>query len=124
MNRSVRRAIHPRRQRGLSLLGLLVSGIVIAVVALVVMKVFPTFMEYRAITRAVEKSASDGATPAEVARAFDRYAAIDDITSITGKDLQVTKNGDKIVVSFAYEKRIPLVGIASLLLDYQGSSRR
>ena len=124
MNRSLRRAFHPRRQRGLGLPGLLVYGVVIAVVALVGMKVFPTYMEYRAIVRAVEKSAADGTTPADVARAFDRYAAIDDITSITGKDLQVAKNGDSVVASFAYEKRIPLVGSASLLLDYQGSSRR
>ena len=112
------------RQRGLSLIGLLFYGMVIGMVAVVGMKVFPTYMEFLAIQRAVDKSAIGNTTPVDVQKAFDRYAAIDDIASITGKDLDVVKNGDKVVVSFGYEKRIPLVGPASLLLDYKGSSRR
>jgi hypothetical protein len=39
---------------------------------------------------------------------FDRTASVDYITSISGKDLEVTKEGDKVVVSFAYDKEIPL----------------
>ncbi len=47
---------------------------------------------------------------------------MDYITSITGKDLDVTKQGDKVVVNFAYDKEIPLAGPAYLLLKYRGSS--
>jgi hypothetical protein len=60
---------------------------------------------------------------AEVRSSFDKAAQIDDITSITGKDLDVTKQGDKIVVSFAYNKEIPIGGPAYLLLKYAGRSK-
>ena len=45
---------------------------------------------------------------------------IDDIKSVTGKDLDVTKDGDKVVVKFAYNREIHLFGPAFLLLKYAG----
>ena len=127
---SATRVSHPvvaprRAQRGLSLLGLLVVGALIVIVALVAMKVVPSALEYNAIRGAVTKVATSGATtPREIQSAFDRFAAIDDITSISGKDLVIEKRPDGTsVVSFQYEKRIPLFGPASLVIDYRGSSR-
>lgn len=122
------RVIRPataRRQRGLSLLGLLIVGAIIALGALLFMKVLPSVIEYRAVRSAVTKIGTAGTSNArEVQAAFDRYAAIDDITSISGKDLIIQRDGDGgVVVSFAYEKRIPLFGPASLVIDYQGNSK-
>jgi hypothetical protein len=48
---------------------------------------------------------------------------VDDISSIKGTDLTVSKEGEKVVVSFAYNKEIELFGPAYLLLKYQGRSR-
>ncbi|ODU68955.1 MAG: hypothetical protein ABT05_02435 [Lautropia sp. SCN 66-9] len=114
-----------RRQRGLSLLGLLVVGAILVLGALLFMKVLPSVIEYRAISAAVAKIGTAGTSNArEVQSAFDRYAAIDDITSISGKDLLIQKDNDGgAVVSFAYEKRIPLFGPASLVIDYRGNSK-
>ena len=42
--------------------------------------------------------------------------------SIRGKDLLITREGGNVSIGFRYEKRIPLFGPASLLLDYQGNS--
>ena len=50
-------------------------------------------------------------------------AAIDDIQSIKGSDLEITKEGDKVVVSFSYEREIHLTGPAWLTLKYQGRSK-
>ena len=115
--------VAPRRaQRGLSLLGLLAVSAVIVAVALVAMKVVPSALEYNAIRGAVTKVATSGATtPREIQSAFDRFAAIDDITSISGKDLVIEKRPDGTsVVSFQYDNRIPLFGPASLVIDYRG----
>lgn len=114
-----------RAQSGLSLIGLLVLAVVVVFAALLVMKVLPSALEYRAIVGAVTKIGTAGTNGArEVQSAFDRYAAIDDITSISGKDLLVEKGNDgATVISFRYEKRIPLFGPASLVIDYQGASR-
>ena len=114
-----------RRQTGLSLIGLLFAAFVVVVVALVAMRVVPSALEYRAILSAVNKVGSSGAnSPRDVQVAFDRFAAVDDITSIAGKDLLVERQPDgTMFVSFQYEKRIPLFGPASLVIDYQGSNR-
>ena len=45
------------------------------------------------------------------------------ITSIAGKDLEVTKENDKLVIRFAYDKEIPIVQPVYLLLKYQGQSK-
>ena len=114
---------HPRAsQRGISFLGLLILGVVLALLAIVGARVLPTATEYMAIQKAVKKAAADGDTVPAVRASFDRTASVDYISSISGKDLEVTKQGDKVVVDFAYDKEIPLFGPAYLLLKYRGSS--
>ncbi len=64
-----------------------------------------------------------GTSVAEVRSIFDKAAAIDNIKSVNGKDIEVTKEGDKIVVSFAYQREIHLAGPAYLTLKYAGRSK-
>ncbi len=110
------------KQRGLSFIGLLVVGSLLAMAGVVLAQVVPTVIEYQAVSKAVDK-ASSGTTVAEVRSIFDKATAIDNIKSIGGKDLDVTKEGDKIVVSFAYEREIHLTGPAYLTLKYAGRSK-
>lgn len=112
----------PTSQRGISFIGLLFLGVVLALLAIVGARVLPTATEFMAIQKAVKKAAADGDTVPAVRAAFDRTAAVDYISSISGKDLEITKQGDKVVVEFAYDKEIPLAGPAYLLLKYRGSS--
>lgn len=110
------------RQRGMSFLGLLFVGGVLAVCGVVGAQIVPIVIENQTIQKAVNK-ASAGNSPVEVRAIFERTAAIDAITSITGKDLEVTKEGDKVVVKFAYQREIPLVGPGYLTLKYEGRSK-
>jgi len=112
-----------RRERGLSLIGLILFGIVAVMLVVVGMRVLPTALEYVAVKRAISRVVtSGGVSAAEIQRSFDRIAAVDDIVSIKGKDLKIERDGSNLTVSFRYEKRVPLYGPASLLLDYQGSA--
>ncbi len=110
------------RQRGLSFIGLLFVGGVLAVTGVVLAQVAPTAIEYQEVLKAVNK-AKEGTTVAEVRSIFDKAASIDNITSISGKDIDVTKENDQVVVSFAYQREIHLVGPAFLTLKYTGRSR-
>ena len=110
------------RQRGISFLGLLFVGGVLAVSGVIAAQIAPTVIEYQAVSKAANK-ASAGTSVAEVRSIFDRAAAVDDIKSITGKDLEVTKEGEKIVVKFAYEREIHLAGPGYLTLKYTGRSK-
>jgi Domain of unknown function (DUF4845) len=112
------------KQHGLSFVGFLVVAAVVVFFAIVGMKVVPTVLEYSAIQRAVKKTAQDGGeTPASMRAKFDQYGAVDDISSIKGTDLDITKQNGEVVVAFKYEKKIPLFGPASIVIDYEGSSR-
>jgi hypothetical protein len=113
------------RQRGVTLLGLLFWAIVVAMVALVVIRVLPTINEYTTIQRAVAKIAQDNpATVAEARKAFDRQKDIEySISEISGKDLQVTKENDKVVIRFEYNKEVPLFDPVFLLIKYSGEGR-
>jgi len=111
------------RQRGLSFIGMLFVGGVLAVTGVVVAQVIPTAIEYQAVLKAAKKAANEGNTVAEVRSIFDKAASIDNISSISGKDLEVGKENDKVVVSFAYQREIHLAGPAFLTLKYTGHSR-
>jgi Tfp pilus assembly protein PilE len=110
------------RQRGISFIGVLFVVGVLAFVGLVAAQAFPTVVEFQAITKAATKAAA-GASVTEVRTIFDKAAQIDEIKSISGKDLEVSKDGDKTVVSFAYNKEIHIAGPAFLLLKYAGRSK-
>lgn len=109
-------------QRGMSFVALIFILAVLAAVGAVGMKALPTFLEYQAIVKAVDRAKVEN-TVAGVRNAFDRSAQVDNITSISGKDLTVTRENDQTVVSFSYEKEIPMAGPAWLLLKYEGRSR-
>ena len=108
-------------QRGITLIGVLFVGVVLAGAGVLTAQVVPTVMEFQTILKAVNK-AKQGNTVPEVRMIFDKTASIDNISSISGKDLEITKENDKVVVSFAYEREIHLTGPAFLTLKYSGKS--
>lgn len=109
------------RQRGVSLTGLIVVLAILAALVVLAFKVTPTYLEYRAINNAIVALKS-GNSVREIQVDFDRRATASYITSISGKDLEIVKNGGQFDIAFAYSKKIPLVGPASLVLDYAGST--
>lgn len=116
----------PASQRGLSLIGLLFWAIVIAVVALVAMKVLPTLNEFFTIQRAVNKVAQQNLTTVpEIRAAFEKQKEIEySISSISGKDLDISKEGNgRTVIRFAYDKEVELVEPVFLLIKYNGRSQ-
>jgi Tfp pilus assembly major pilin PilA len=110
------------RQRGITFFGLVFVGAVVGISGVIAAQVFPTVVEYQSITKAVNKSA-EGNSVVQVRDIFQRATEIDNISSMAAKDLEVTKEGDKVVVRFAYEREIHLVGPAWLTLKYAGRSK-
>ena len=120
------RAPRPARaERGITMIGLLLWAIVVAFVALIIVRVLPTINEYSTIVRAVQKIAKEAPTTVAQAReAFERQKEIEySISSITGKDLQVTKENDKVVIRFAYDKEVEIYDPVFLLIKYRGEGR-
>ena len=116
-----------KRQQGLGFAGVIILLIAIVFIAIIGMKLVPAYIEYftikKAITGMTQSGELRGGSVADVRKAFDRRAAVDDITALRPEDLEISKEGTEIVVSFAYEKRVPLFYNISVLIDFAGSSR-
>lgn len=110
-------------QRGLSLISLIFVGLVVVAFLFVGMKAVPAFNEYLTVDKAIQRASAQAQTVRDVRNTFDRYCAVDDIHSISGKDLDVTKDGDRIVVSYAYSYSIPVLDNVRIVIDFSGSSR-
>ena len=110
------------RQAGISLTGLILALVVIGVAAVLALKLVPAYAEYSAIKDAIVRAKEAGGTPREIQVAFDKNAGINNVTAIRGRDLTITREDGETQVSFAYEKRMPLVGNVSLLIDYAGTT--
>jgi hypothetical protein len=114
-----------RHQRGITLFGLLFWAVIVGAVAVLLMKLFPAVNEYRTIQSVVNAVANSGASSVpEVRTAFDQRKSVEyGIESITSKDLDITKDNDKIVISFAYDKEIELFDPVYLVIKFKGHSR-
>jgi hypothetical protein len=98
-------------------------GAIVVFLLLIGAKAVPAMTEYFAVDRAVQKVAGEGQTVRDIRNAFDRYGTIDDIKSISGKDLDITKDGDRVIVSYAYTYSIPILDNVRIVIDFAGSNR-
>jgi Tfp pilus assembly protein PilE len=109
-------------QRGVTLSGLIMALVVIGALALLAIKVGPAYAEYGSIKDAIAKAKASGGSIAEMRMSFDKNAGINNVTAVSGRDLEFSKETGETEISFAYEKRIPLAGNVSLVIDYAGTT--
>ena len=119
------RFVPSHAQRGVTLFGLMFWAIVVGFGALIGMRVLPTLNEYFTIQKAVNKIAQENLTTVgEIRKAFDKQKEVEySIQTIGAKDLVITKDNDKVVISFAYDKEIELLKPVYLLIKYEGRSK-
>ena len=112
-------------QSGFTLVSLMFWAIVVGLAAVLVIKLAPVVIEYRTISSMVTRAAREGGdTVPGIRAAYDRMAQIEyGINSVqSGKDLDISKEDDKVVVRFAYDKEVPLVEPVYLLIKFKGQS--
>ena len=112
------------KQHGITMTGFLVTAVILVIIALLGFKIAPPYMEYYTIKKQIklvanEVSVTDRRT---VENAFDRRAVVENITAISPKDLEITKDGDRVILSVEYSVKVPLVGNLSALMDFNASS--
>ncbi|HUQ26719.1 MAG TPA: DUF4845 domain-containing protein [Burkholderiales bacterium] len=108
------------RQTGVSLMGLIIVLVILAVIALFGMRVLPSYMEFRTMKNAIQSIARErpNATPAEVRKSFQARGDIDGFESVKPNDLDVSKGR----IAFAYRKEVPLWTGVALCIDYAAST--
>lgn len=116
----------PRRgQRGFGVVTAILLLVVVLALVVVTVKVASTYTEYSSIQRVLKSiAASSASTPNEVRSAFESQRQAEGITSLATPDLEVSRDGDGMVIAFAYAREVPLVGPLSLLVRYDGKVRK
>ena len=109
------------RQQGISLPGLIVTLALIGMIAILGLKLVPIYSEKSEIDNAI-KAMTGLSSVREIQGEFNRRAMVAGVTAISGQDLVIVKNGSQHDISYAYERKVPLVGPASLLLEFAGST--
>ena len=115
------------KQKGVSLSGLLMASVFIVVIALFGLKIVPVFLEYNAIQRGLKSIANDpamrGATKEQVRRAFVNHAMIDDIKSVSADQIEISRDGNELVLSAEYAVKVPLFRNVSAYFDFHPTSK-
>ncbi|RPI46350.1 MAG: DUF4845 domain-containing protein [Betaproteobacteria bacterium] len=115
-----------KSQRGISLSGLLIICVILVAVAITGFKLFPAYAEYLKVKNAVteiSRNPEGQGSPGEVRAAFDRRAAIDSISAVGGKDLEITKQGAGVVISANWSVKVPLFYNVSACMDFEARSQ-
>ena len=105
---------------------LLVGAVIFIVLAMLGMKLLPSYIEFFAVKKAINamgEEARGGANAAAIRRGFDNRATVDAIDSVKGSDLEITKDATGVAVSVGYRREIPLVANVGVYIDFSAVSQ-
>jgi len=115
-----------KRQRGVSLSGLLIWVVILIFAAIGGMKVVPAYIQDTEIKNILFTIANDPEMQAAQARSirdsFSKRAMMNNINVVTADDIEIVKDARGLSLSISYQAKIPLAGNASLLLEFNPSS--
>ena len=116
-----------KRQKGISLSGLLLASAFVIVFLLLGFKLTPVMLEYNAIKRAFQGIAQDpalrGGSREQIRRAYISRAMVDDIKSVSAEQIEITKDGNDLVLSADYDVKVRLFRNVSACLDFHPTSK-
>ena len=115
-----------RKQKGVTLSGFMLWSIVFIFFGFIGLRIGPSYFEYITIQRQLKEVAKSSEASSglrrEVESAFTKRTMIEDIKSITAKDLIITKTGDGIVVSAEYSTCVPVMANLRACMDFAPTS--
>jgi hypothetical protein len=108
-------------QRGVSLMGLIVTLAVLGFLAVMAAKLMPAYIDYFSVKKmfkTMEQAGDLKQGVREIRRSFDTRNAIENVQAVKGDDLEVTKEAGETVVSANWSVKVPLVSNVSACLDF------
>jgi Domain of unknown function (DUF4845) len=117
-----------RHQRGVSLGGLVIVLFLLIVGAMLGFKLFTPYSQYFTIQRIFQQVAAipevKSGNRKDAMNAWARYAIVENINTIGGDDIEVTKEGNNVILSASYSVKVPLFHNISLLIDFNPTSAK
>lgn len=116
----------PSTQTGSTFLGNLIVIAAIAIFGLVGMKLFPAYSEFSSVKSAIKAMKDESLntmSKQDIKASFDRRAVATYITTVTGNDLKIEKEGRDTVVSVSYQVVKPVIANISVMAEFNASTR-
>lgn len=114
-----------RKQRGITLTGTIFVLGILGFVGVMAAKLMPAYIEYtsvKKIFKTLQESGQTKGTVRDIRHAYEKINAIEDVKSVRGEDLEISKQGGETVISAAWSVRVPMVYNISACLDFQAST--
>jgi hypothetical protein len=117
MKRSIR-----QRQLGMTFIGLLCILALVGAIGYAGIRLVPLYLNYMKLARTMESAATEfkGEHPdlSGVRKSLDRHWAIEDITAVEQKDIEITKDNGGLQLHVAYDDTVPYVANISLSVHF------
>jgi hypothetical protein len=117
MKQSVR-----QRERGMTFIGLLCILVLVGAIGYAGVRLVPVYLNYMKLARTMESAATEfkgeNADLSGVRKSLDRHWAIEDITAVEQKDIEITKDNGGLQLHVAYDDTVPYVANISLSVHF------
>jgi hypothetical protein len=114
-------------QQGVTFVGFILIAAGIVFIAIAAMKLVPAYVHNQQIAQIFKSIAQDSemrtASLHDIKESYTKRASINYITDITAEDIDIDKSNGQLILSANYSVKIPIVGNATLLLEFNPSSQ-
>ena len=115
-----------KRQRGVTFVGMIFIAGLIVFGAIIGIKLVPAYIEYATVLNHVRELARSpearSGNPRDLQVAFMKRAQVDDISAVGPEDMEIVKEGNEVIITVSYAKKIKLFGNMSACIDFVASS--
>jgi hypothetical protein len=114
------------RQRGMTMLGILVLVVVVGAWVYAGIRMAPKYLEYMRVASTLEQvrdeyDSNPGTTEFMLRKAVERRFDIEMVEVISSNDIEIKKDGAMFTMRAAYDDTVPLAGNVSFLLEFDKS---
>jgi len=110
------------KQKGFTLVGLILVFALIGIVTLSVLKIFPIYMEHLSIQTSIEAIETDPEikkmTVGQIRGLFGKKLDMNQVTSINAKDAKINRSISDITMKVEYEVRKDYIGNIDIVLSF------
>jgi len=110
-------------QRGMTLIGWLLTLVLIGYFVLLALRLAPGYLEYLNVAKTLESLQSESTladmTTAEIRSIIGRRFDVNDVHSIKPKDVAIDKQRGQMIIGVDYEVRAPMLGNVFLVTHFK-----
>jgi hypothetical protein len=123
---TIQRVNSVKKQGGATMIGMAFVAAAVIFVAIIAMKMAPSYMEYfsvKTVLKAMAQESLSSMSKKEIMNSFDKRRNVAYVEIVKGDDLIIEKNDvGATVVSVQYQVIKPIVANVSVLMEFNASS--